>query len=140
MPPPPPPGYPPAPGGYPPGYPAQPRNSGKAIAILVLGIAGLVFSCLCGFGVIAAIVALILAPGANREIRASGGALSGEGMVKAGVICSWIAVGVAVIVVALYIIGLATDNTTDPYGLPAVAQSSAGLLALAGRLQQWRPR
>ena len=80
----PPPGYAQPPGGYQPGYP--PRNSGTAVAILVLGIAGLVFTCAYGFGVIAAIIALALAPKAKREIAAAGGALTGEGMIKAGVI------------------------------------------------------
>jgi hypothetical protein len=119
-----------------------PRSSGKSIAILVLGIAGLVFTCAYGFGVIAAIVALALAPGANREIRASGGALTGEGMVKAGVICAWISVAltlVGVVLVVLLIIGGTVSNSTS-LGVPggSVAHAGAGLLALAGTLPQWR--
>ncbi|MFL6070674.1 MAG: hypothetical protein ACJ73L_05330 [Actinomycetes bacterium] len=83
---------------------------------MLLGIGGLVFSCGC-FGVVAAIVALVLAPGAKREIRDSGGALTGEGMVKAGVICAWIAVAVGVLIVLLFILGLATsDSTSTSYG------------------------
>lgn len=60
---------------------------------MVLGIVGLAMMCGLGLGVVAAIVSLALAPGAKREISGSGGALTGEGMVKAGVICSWICVG-----------------------------------------------
>ena len=120
-----------------------PRNSGKSIAILVLGIAGLVFTCAYGFGVIAAIVALALAPGANREIRASGGALTGEGMVKAGVICAWISVAltlVGVVLIVLLIIGGAVSSNSTSLGIPgdAVAQAGAGVLALTGVLPQWR--
>ena len=62
----------------------------------MLGIVGLVLMCGYGIGVIPAIVALCLAPGARREIEAAGGALTGEGFVRAGVICSWVAVGVTV--------------------------------------------
>jgi hypothetical protein len=92
------PGYPPPPPGYPAhagygyGYPAQ-RSSGRATAVLVLGICSLVFFCAWGLGVIAAIVALCLAPGARREIRESNGAITGDGQVKAGIICSAIALG-----------------------------------------------
>ena len=106
----PPPGYPPPPPGYPqaPGYPpgVQPRTGGTAIAVLVLGIAGLVFTCMYGIGVIAAIIALALSPKAKREIASSGGALTGDGLVKAGVICSWIAVGLTVLGIVLVIIVL----------------------------------
>jgi hypothetical protein len=94
-----PPGYPPA------GYP--PRTSGKATTVLVLGIASLVsFFGLCGIGVVPAIVALVLARGADREIAASGGALTGEGQVQAGRIMSWITVALtvlALVVVAAFI-------------------------------------
>jgi hypothetical protein len=101
-----PPGYPPT-GGYPPpaygypppgygGYQRAPATSGKATAILVLGIVGLVLMCGYGIGLIPAIVALCLAPGARRELEAAGGALTGDGFIRAGVICSWVAVGVTV--------------------------------------------
>jgi hypothetical protein len=63
---------------------------------MVLGIVGLVLTCAYGFGVVAAIVALALSPKAKREIAASGGTLTGAGMIKAGVICSWISVGLTV--------------------------------------------
>jgi hypothetical protein len=102
--PPPPPGY-----GYPPqgyGYPPAPQNAGKAVAVLVLGIAGLVLTCSYGIGIIPAIVALALAPGAKREIRASGGQVTGEGLVKAGVICAWVAVGLGLLALVLLGIGL----------------------------------
>ncbi|HYN74935.1 MAG TPA: hypothetical protein VEV13_01930 [Candidatus Limnocylindria bacterium] len=98
--PPPPPGYGYPPAGY--GYPPAPQNAGKAVAVLVLGIAGLVLTCSYGIGIIPAIVALALAPGAKREIRASGGQVTGEGLVKAGVICAWVAVGLGVLALVFF--------------------------------------
>lgn len=111
--------------GYAPGYPpypvATPAVSGRAVAVLVLGIASLVGLCMYGLTVVCAIVALALAPGANREIRASNGWKTGEGMVKAGVICSWICIALAVVgilaIVALFVVA-AND--------PSFASSSFG--------------
>ena len=106
---------PPLPPGYPPGtYPppqiqyvpiAVPRNSGKAIAIMVLGIVSLVMFCSYAVGVIPAIIALAMARSARREIEASNGQIVGQGQLKAGVICSWVTVGLTVaLVVALVIV------------------------------------
>jgi hypothetical protein len=85
------------------------------VAVLVLGILSLPLSCVWGIGVVTAIVALALAPGAKREINASGGQLGGLGFVKAGVICSWIAVGLAIFAVvafiALVVVGTTVDTT-----------------------------
>ena len=110
-------GYPPVPpppayGAVPPGTPPYaappyPRTSGKATAILVLGIVSLVMMCGYGVGVIPAIVALAMAPSARREIKASGGWITGEGNVTAGVVCSWITVGVvAAAVVGVIVIAV----------------------------------
>jgi len=85
-----------------PGVP--PRNSGQATAVMVLGIVGLSIFCLYGIGVIPAIVGLALAPGARRQIRMSGGTLTGEGFVKAGVICSWVTIGL--LAATLVIVGV----------------------------------
>ena len=38
-----------------------------------------------------------LAPGARRDIEAAGGRLGGAGKVKAGVVLSWVALGLAVL-------------------------------------------
>lgn len=89
----------PAPYGY-----AAPKSSGRAVAVMVLGIVGLVFTCFYGIGIIPAIVALALAPSAKREINGSQGALTGLGMVKAGTVCAWIAVGIALVFVVIIII------------------------------------
>ena len=93
---------PPQPGWAPPGYPlGPPRTHGRAIAVLVLGISSLV-ACLG----IPGIVALCLAPGARREIAASQGRLTGEGLIKAGVICSWISIVLVILVVVVFAVAL----------------------------------
>ena len=83
--------------------------------MLVLGIAALVLFCCLGAGVIPAIVALVLAPGAKREIVASDGALTGLGQVKAGQIMSVIALVLAILVAVLLGVGIASGafNTTN---------------------------
>ena len=71
----------------------QPTSS-KATTVMVLGIVSLVmFFAVCGLGVIPAIIALVMARGAEREIAASGGALQGASQVKAGKIMAWITLG-----------------------------------------------
>jgi hypothetical protein len=74
---------------------------------MVLGITSLVLLCFYGLGVILAIVGLALAPGAKREIRESGGAVTGDGMVKAGIACSWVSVGLTILGIAIFLIALA---------------------------------
>jgi hypothetical protein len=69
------------------------RTSGQSIAVLVLGVASLTV-----FWGVAGVVALFLAPGAKREIAASNGMLSGRGMIRAGVICSWVSIAITAIV------------------------------------------
>lgn len=68
-------------GGPPPA--TSPATPGKATAALVLSILSFVFC-----PVIPAIVALVLAAGAKREISASHGRLGGQGVVKASRIIS----------------------------------------------------
>ena len=82
---------------------------------MVLGIVSLVFVFACGIGVIAAIVALVMAGGAEREVAQSGGALQGEGQIKAGRIMSWITLGLSALGLLL-VIGLVAfgASTSDP--------------------------
>jgi hypothetical protein len=70
----------------PPGPPAfqplyQPPTSGKATTSLVLGIVSLV-AC----GLLLGIPAMIVGRQAKREIRESGGRLSGDGLATAGIV------------------------------------------------------
>ena len=115
----PPPGGPPPPGTYPPGYyvpPPQgyaypaPQTSGKATAVLVLGILSLAVCMVLG------IIALCLAPGAKQEIAESQGRLGGEGQIKAGVICAWISIAINLLIlvggiVVVLLLSLAASNS-----------------------------
>lgn len=80
------------------------QTSGKAIAIMVLGITSLVLFCAYGVGIIPAIVALAMARGTKREIAQSQGQIGGANLLSAGVVCSWVTVGLAI--AALVIIGI----------------------------------
>ena len=84
----------------------------KATAVMVLGIVGLVLICGYGVGAIPAIVALAMAPSARREIAASGGMLDGEGFIKAGVVCAWIAVGLTLAGIAFLVILIAATTAS----------------------------
>jgi len=70
---------------------------------MVLGVVGLVSMCLCFVGLIPSIVALALAPGAKREIRQSAGHLTGGSFVRAGIICSWVAIALGLVGVVVLI-------------------------------------
>lgn len=108
-----PPGY--TPQGYPQGYPplhgVAPRANNKAIAALVVSIAGLVVGCLAPFTGIAAIV---LAHVARGEITRSRGAETGTGMAVAGEIIGWIEVALIllamVVITGLVLLGNQTKN------------------------------
>ncbi len=107
---------------YAPGSLGKPygSTSGRATAVLVLGIAAIPCLFLCGAGFVAAIVALALAPGANREIRDSGGALTGEGQVRAGRILAVVALVLGVLTIVGYAVffavALSHGGTFTPNG------------------------
>lgn len=86
-------------GGYP---PAPPTTSGRAVAVLVLGISSLI-SCF----IVAGIVALFLAPGAKREIETSGGRATGQDLVRVGVICSWVSIALVIVAGVVFAVLLA---------------------------------
>ncbi len=99
-------GSPPAPGG---GVYAPPRTEGTAVAALVLSIVSWVFCPL-----IAAVVALVLAHVAGNKIDASGGRLTGGGIVRAAQIIAWIHIALATILMVVLAIGLAaSDSSSD---------------------------
>ena len=107
----PPPGYgqqpPPGWSGPPPGYPPYgyyaPQTEGKAIGALVAAIIAFVFCPL-----IPAIVALVLAGQAEQSIRASGGRLTGDGLVTAARWISWIHLGLCALGLLLFLAFFAT--------------------------------
>jgi hypothetical protein len=85
---------------------------------MVLGIVGLCLSCVYGIGVVLAIVALCLAPSARRDVQAKGYA-SGDGMIKAGAICSWISVVIGIVfalIFALAVVMSARDGYNSSMG------------------------
>ncbi|MHB1066247.1 MAG: DUF4190 domain-containing protein [Candidatus Nanopelagicales bacterium] len=90
--------YPPAPA-----YATGPRTSSNAIVALVLAIGSWAIC-----PIAPAIVSLIFAAMATKEINASGGSLEGQGLVTAAKIVSWINIGfwVAVIVVGAFVLVL----------------------------------
>lgn len=96
---PPPPGY----GGYPP----VPRTSPRAVWVGACGIGSLVALFTICIGFVPAIVALCLAPEAKRELREARGALSGDGLLRAGVICAWVTIAITVAVLVLLVVVLA---------------------------------
>ena len=119
------------------GYPAYPQplpTSSKANTVMVLGIVSLVsFFALCGIGIVPAVIALAMAPGARREIAAAGGALAGERQVRAGVVMSWITVGLAalglvVVIVLVVVLVAASDSSTSvDTGIGALSAARAVL-------------
>lgn len=95
------------------GYPA---TSGRATAVLVLGIAAIPTLFVGGIGFIAAIVALALAPGARRDIRSSGGALVGEGQVRAGRVLAIVALVIGVLLIAAFVLLVMVSMTSPTTG------------------------
>jgi hypothetical protein len=115
-----PPGHPP----YGP-YGAPPvTTSSKATSVLVLGIVSLVMMLTCGLGFVTAVIALVLAPGAKREIAGSGGRLTGESQVRTGTILAWVTLGLtalAVVVLAVVIgVAISVDDGASSPGTPTV--------------------
>jgi len=89
------------------------RTDGNAIAALVLSIVSFVFC-----PVIPAIVALVLASSAKKNIRASGGTLEGESMATAAQVISGINIGLAVAgFLLVLVVALAGGFDEDTYGM-----------------------
>jgi hypothetical protein len=84
---------------YPQAAVASTQDDTCAILSLVFGILSLA-----GMGILASIPAIILGNIARKNIRASGGRLSGQGMATAGMILGWISCGLFVLVVFIFII------------------------------------
>jgi hypothetical protein len=89
------PGYPPA--GYAP-YPPPAQTSNNAVVALILSVVSWVVC-----PIIAAIVALVFANLAGKEIEASGGRVQGQGLVTASRWVAWINIGVFAAAIVLTI-------------------------------------
>jgi hypothetical protein len=72
--------------------PAAAPTSTMAIVSLVSGVLGLSL-----LPVVGSIVAVITGPIAKRDIYASGGAQTGEGLATAGAILGWVGIGLTVV-------------------------------------------
>jgi len=59
-------------------------------------------------GLILAVVALVLAAGAQKEIDASGGQIGGAGRVKAARILAFVNIALSVLVIIVVIVAVAT--------------------------------
>ena len=91
-----------------PGYPTMgygqpvamgPQNDSMAITSMVLGIVGVPLMC-CYIGWAAGIAAIVVGILSRNKIKASNGALTGDGMALAGIICG----GVVVSLTALWVV------------------------------------
>ena len=76
--------------------PTAPPNNSSAIVSMICGIVGVIGGCLCGFPVIASIVAIIMGHVARGEIRKAGGMQGGDGMALAGLILGYVGIGLVV--------------------------------------------
>jgi hypothetical protein len=84
---------------------------------MVLGIVGIVGTCLYGLGVIAGVLALVFGYRARREIRQVGPArLDGEGQARAGIILGWVSVGMTLLGIAAVILVLIAAPSNAPVG------------------------
>lgn len=63
-----------------------PRNETLAIIALVLGLVGLPMLCLCGFGTLLGVGAIVTGIIGRNRVLASPGTLTGDGMALAGII------------------------------------------------------
>ncbi len=80
-------------------YVAQPQTDSNALVSLILGLLSIV-----AFSILTGVPAIILGNNARKNIRASGGRLTGDGLAVAGIIMGWVSVGFAVIGILLVII------------------------------------
>lgn len=86
-------------------FPSTSRpSSGLAIASMVLGIVSLALFCVWYVAIPCAIIGLVLGVVANG--KSSRGEAGGAGMAKAGMICSIVALGLAILITILAIVGI----------------------------------
>ena len=108
-PPPPPPPQGPPPPGAPPPQPMNPhpgpRTSSNAVVALVLAICSFLFCPL-----VPAVIALFLAPAAQREIDTSGGWVTGTGLVQAAKIVAWINIALSLLFIVGFVLVIAVAS------------------------------
>ncbi len=102
---------PPPPGGGTPGWPPPgpvgPIQNQKALAALILGLISIPFMFCCGcIGLGTGIASLVCGVLGRKEIQASGGAQTGDGMALTGIVIGIIAIVVSIV---MMIIGVALN-------------------------------
>jgi uncharacterized membrane protein len=120
----------------PPAGPVPQQGNGLAVAGMVLGILGLVGLCIWFVGLPCAIVGLILSIMGKKKAKETG---VGGGMATAGMICSIIALGLAVVGVIFAVVGysmfgakvqeMQRQMQQMPHSGPAVLLTLKSLLA-----------
>ncbi|MDD2695842.1 MAG: DUF4190 domain-containing protein [Anaerolineales bacterium] len=105
--------------------PYSPPNSSLSVVSLVLGILGLTF-----LPVIGSIAAVITGAMAKKEIRASRGAVAGEGLATAGIVMGWIGIALGVISLCVLIVAVALPLLLVFLGISTDSSSMLPLLAL----------
>lgn len=107
---------PPSPGYGGPGYggPAYgpAKTNTKAMVSLIIGIVAMPFAFCCSIFGLVGIAAIVLGRQSSREIAASAGAETGEGMAKAGFILGIVSTVLAVIMTVVSIVLVATGHNT----------------------------
>ncbi|MFI0431890.1 MAG: DUF4190 domain-containing protein [Candidatus Nanopelagicales bacterium] len=99
-----------------PTYQAAPQTNNNAIVALVLALVSYVVC-----PVISAIVALVFAHKASKEIKASNGWQTGSGMVLAARILAWVNIGLSILGVLIFIAMItifAASGGLDPNNWP----------------------
>jgi Domain of unknown function (DUF4190)/zinc-ribbon domain len=81
------------------GYAALPQSDSTAMVSLILGVLSIF-----AFSILTGIPAIILGNNARKNIRNSGGRLTGDGLAVVGIILGWVSVGFAVIGILLVVI------------------------------------
>jgi hypothetical protein len=108
-----PPGAYPQPGGYGYGGPQPPRTDGLAIGSLVSSIVGAVLIIFC-FGLAGTIAGFVMGLISRNRIKASNGALTGEGMALAGMIIGGVATVAYLGFIVLFVFSSRFASSTTP--------------------------
>ncbi len=97
------------------GYGLAPAtNEGLATASLVVSVVGVGLSFLCGIGLLLEIAALPMSIVARRRIRASGGALTGDGQALAALIISALVLALAVVLIVVLVVLSVAGSGSNP--------------------------
>lgn len=76
---------------------------------MVVGISAIILNCLCAIGALAGPVAIGLAIGARRQIRAANGARAGGGLAITGLVTGIVATVIGLLYVAYIVVTLVMD-------------------------------